>query len=165
MVTIRLCKVALVAAIALFFTLVAYGNLFDYDSNWQFVQHVLSMDTIFPNSTLRWRAITDASLQGLAYGLIIATQIAVAVLLWIGIVRLLANLRSAGFARSRSTAVAGLTLGFLLYSVGFVSIGGEWFAMWQSEVWNGDTKALAFLPMIGVALIILLMPEPETVAD
>jgi predicted small integral membrane protein len=31
--------------------------------------------------------------------------------------------------------------------------------MWQSEVWNGDMKALAFLSMIALVLIMLLMPE------
>lgn len=159
MPVVRLCKIAMVAGTALFFTLVAYGNIADYDSNWQFVQHVLSMDTIFPNSTLRWRAITDPSAQRSAYWLIIATQVAVAVLLWAGIIRLLVNVRSPSFDRARSTSVIGLTLGFLLYSVGFISIGGEWFAMWQSETWNGQTKALAFLTMIGVVLILLLVPE------
>lgn len=159
MPVIRLCKVALVAAIALFFTLVAYGNIADYDSNWQFVRHVLSMDTIFPDSTLRWRAITDPSVQEFGYWLIIATQIVVAILLWAGVLRLLANLRGPNFDRARSLAVVGLTLGFLLYSVGFVSIGGEWFAMWQSEVWNGNMKALAFLTMIALVLIALLIPD------
>jgi predicted small integral membrane protein len=159
MPVIRLCKVALVAAVAFFFTLVAHGNIADYNSNWQFVQHVLSMDTVFPDSTLRWRAITDPPVQELAYWLIIATQIAVAILLWVGVLRLLANLRSPKFDHARSTAVVGLTLGFLLYSVGFVSIGGEWFAMWQSETWNGDMKALTFLTMIALVLIVLLTPD------
>ena len=67
MVIVRLCKIALVAAIAFFFTLVAFGNLTDYNSNWQFVQHVLSMDTIFPGSTIRYRAITDPALQHAGY--------------------------------------------------------------------------------------------------
>ena len=81
---VRLCKTALVAAVAFFFTLVAYGNLTDYGSNWQFVQHVLSMDTTFPDSALRWRAITDPSVQRLGYLLIIATEIVVALILWFG---------------------------------------------------------------------------------
>jgi predicted small integral membrane protein len=49
---IRLCKTALVATIAVFFVLVAFGNITDYGTNWAFVQHVLAMDTIFPGSTL-----------------------------------------------------------------------------------------------------------------
>jgi predicted small integral membrane protein len=162
---VRLCKTALVAAIAFFFTLVAYGNLADYGSNWQFVQHVLSMDTTFPNSSLHWRAITDPSLQAVGYWLIILTEILVAVVLWIGVVRLLANLGGPNFQAVRTVAVAGLVLGFLLYAVGFVAIGGEWFAMWQSEIWNGQQKAFEFLTMISAVLIFLMLPEQPSTAS
>ena len=161
MVLIRACKIALVAAIALFFSAAAFGNITDYASNWAFVRHVLSMDTIFPNSTLRWRAITDPALQRAAYGLIIATQIGVAVLLWLGCIRLLRVIRAAAFARAKACAAAGLTIGLLLYAVGFVTIGGEWFAMWQSTVWNGQQKAFDFIGMIGVVLVVLLLPEAD----
>jgi predicted small integral membrane protein len=67
MIVVRSCKIALVAAVALFFTLVAVGNITDYDSNWQFVQHVLSMDTTFPDSKIHWRAITDPAIQQAGY--------------------------------------------------------------------------------------------------
>jgi predicted small integral membrane protein len=162
MVIVRLCKIALVAAVAFFFTLVAFGNLTDYGSNWQFVQHVLSMDTTFPDSDLHWRAITSPTIQTIGYWLIIATEIATAVILWLGAFRLLATVRTAEFARARNVAVAGLTLGLLLYAVGFIAIGGEWFAMWQSQTWNGEQKAFDFIAMIGAVLIILLLPECET---
>ena len=48
MIAVRLSKIAIVAVIALFFTVVAFGNITDYGTNWQLVQHVLSMDTRFP---------------------------------------------------------------------------------------------------------------------
>ena len=51
MIIVRLCKIVLVASIALFFTFIAFGNISDFDSNWQFVQHVLSMDTTSPDSS------------------------------------------------------------------------------------------------------------------
>ena len=57
----------MVAAIALFATLVAFGNITDYGTNFAFVQHVLSMDTIFELSTIRYRAITSPTLHQLAY--------------------------------------------------------------------------------------------------
>ena len=61
MLIIRLAKVVMVAALAAFAFLVTYDNLVDYGSNYQFVQHVLSMDTTFPDNTLRDRAITNPS--------------------------------------------------------------------------------------------------------
>jgi predicted small integral membrane protein len=159
MIVIRLCKTALVGSVALFFSLVAFGNITDYESNWQFVQHVLSMDTTFPNSNLHWRAIIDPRLQAAGYWLIIATEVLVAALLWAGTVRLLATIGSRDFNRAKATAVGGLSLGFLLYAVGFVSVGGEWFAMWQSQIWNGQQKAFEFIGMIAAVLVILMLSD------
>jgi predicted small integral membrane protein len=159
MIVVRLCKIALVASIALFFSFVAFDNISDCNSNWQFVQHVLSMDTTFPDSKLHWRAIIDPDIQRAAYWLIIATQVSTAVLLWLGTLRLLATIGASGFMRAKTPAVLGLTVGLLLYMVGFVTIGGEWFAMWQSATWNGQQKAFEFTAMIVGVLIVLVLPE------
>lgn len=161
MVVIRLCKIALVAASALFFSLVAYGNIADYGSNWLFVQHVLSMDTTFPNSSLHWRAITNPSMQEAGYWLIIAAEMIAAALLWLGAARLLTVAATPAFKGAKGIAVAGLTIGLLLYIVGFIIAGGEWFAMWQSAVWNGQQKAFDFIAMIGLVLVVLLLPDGD----
>src|SRR5438067_1515575 len=128
---IRLSKIALTATIALFFTLVAFGNITDYGSNWLFVQHVLSMDTTFPDSTLHWRAVVNPTIQTAAYWIIILWEAVAALLLWAGAIRLLLADSGDAFARSKGTAVLGLTVGFILYAAGFVDVGGDWFAMWQ----------------------------------
>src|SRR5437867_1675445 len=94
MIAIRAAKAALVAAVALFASLVTFGNLTDYNTNFVFVQHVLSMDTIFPFSTIKYRAITAPALHHAAYGLIIAAEAATAVLCWIGAVLLVRHLRA-----------------------------------------------------------------------
>jgi predicted small integral membrane protein len=157
---IQLSKAALVASAALFFTLVAFGNITDYGSNWLFVQHVLSMDTTFPDSSLHWRAITNPTLQSIGYWAIIAWELLTAAVLWIGVVGLIRARSAPDFMRAKQPAVLGLTMGFILYAAGFVDIGGEWFAMWQSQIWNGQEKAFEFLTMISAILIILLIPEP-----
>lgn len=58
MFAVRLIKIAMVASCALFALLVAYGNLVDYNTNYQFVRHTLSMDTTFPGNALMGRAVT-----------------------------------------------------------------------------------------------------------
>src|SRR5215217_6053077 len=75
MLVLRAAKTMAVAAMALLVSLVAFGNLTDYDTNFAFVQHVLSMDTILPNATIRYRAMTNPVLHHAAYALIIATEI------------------------------------------------------------------------------------------
>ena len=58
MLAIRLVKTSMVASTALFALLVAFNNLVDYGSNYEFVRHTLSMDTTFPGNALMGRAIT-----------------------------------------------------------------------------------------------------------
>jgi predicted small integral membrane protein len=163
MIAIRAAKAALVAAIAVFASLVTFGNLTDYDTNFVFVQHVLSMDTIYPSSTIKYRAIIDPALHHAAYSVIIAAEAATAVLCWIGAAALLRHIRNdaGAFNRAKTSAVGGLTFGFLLWQVGFMSIGGEWFGMWQSQQWNGVPSAFRFFITIIAVLIFVAMPDRE----
>lgn len=163
MIAIRAAKVALVAAIALFASLVVFGNVTDYNTNFEFVQHVLSMDTIYPSSTIKYRAITSPGLHHAAYAVIIAAEAAMAVLCWIGVVVLVRHIRAgaAMFNRMKMLAIIGLTLGFLVWQVGFMSIGGEWFGMWQSQQWNGVPSAFRFLMTIIAVLIFVAVPDQE----
>jgi predicted small integral membrane protein len=163
MIVIRLAKIVMVAAIALFATIVAFGNITDYGTNLAFVQHVLSMDTIFERSTIRYRAITSPALQHLAYAIIIATEALTAVLCWIGAYVLYTRRRAdaATFNRAKTFAVLGLTLGFLLWQVGFMTIGGEWFGMWQSKSWDGVPSAFRFVMVIMAMLIFVALPDGD----
>jgi predicted small integral membrane protein len=163
MIAVRAAKVALVAAVALFASLVAFGNLTDYQTNFLFVQHVLSMDTVFAFSNIGYRAITSPALHHAAYAAIIAAEGATAVLCGTGAAVLARRLRAdaATFNRAKSLAVTGLTLGFLIWQVGFISIGGEWFGMWQSQQWNGVPSAFRFLMTIIAVLILVAMPDQE----
>jgi predicted small integral membrane protein len=157
---IRLSKTGAVAAIAFFASLTAFGNITDYGTNWAFVQHVLSMDTVFATSMIKYRAIGNPTLQTAAYWLIIAAEMLTAILCWIGAARLLKTSGdAAAFDRAKGFAVAGLTLGFLLWQVGFMSIGGEWFGMWMSEHWNGVPDAFRFFVTILIVLVYVVLPD------
>ena len=163
MLALRAAKAVMVAAVALFATLVAFGNITDYGTNFAFVQHVLTMDTIFPTSTIRYRAIANPTLHHAAYALIIATEVAVALLCWAGVFMLTRRIGAdaAGFNRAKTLPVLGLTLEFLLWQVGFMTIGGEWFGMWQSTQWNGVPSAFRFVIVILGVLIFVALPDGE----
>ncbi len=158
MVLVRLSKILIAAGLALFCLLVAIGNITDYGSNWRFVQHVLAMDTIFPDSKLTWRAITNPDLQTAAYWGIIAAEalagIAFAAAAW----RMLRALRvpKSAFVAARQTMAVGVTVAFALWFIGFFVIGGEWFAMWQSSMWNGQRTAFMFVIAVMAAGIYVM---------
>ncbi len=163
MLALRLTKVAMAASLALFAFLVAFGNVTDYGSNFAFVRHVLSMDTTFPDNTLRWRAITDPTLWHAAYWLISVGEALTCVGYTVGTAALLRNLRAGGaaFNRAKQAIYVATALGFLVWFLGFMVIGGEWFAMWQSHTWNGQEAEFRFYAAIlGVGIFIALDDTP-----
>lgn len=164
---IRLSKIALVAAVGLLALLIVINNVTDYNTNFQYVYHVLSMDTIFPGSPLTWRAIRTPSLQHAAYLMIIATEAAIAGLCLVGAGQLVQAITATGrrFNRAKASAIYGLTLGVLLWFVGFMVVGGEWYAMWQSADWNGQQPAFRFLGCVGLVLIYLSLADTDLSTD
>ena len=162
----RLAKILLLAAVALFYTLVVFNNLTDFDSNYQFVRHVLSMDSTFPGNHGMWRAMTAPCWHLIFYASIIAWEIATMTLCWWGALRLwLARGKSAAeFHDARRIPVVALTLGMLMWLVAFLSVGAEWFLMWQSHTWNGQEAAFRMFVVLGIVLLILLQPESESPA-
>ena len=163
MVLIRLAKVTMIGLLAAYAFIVAYNNVVDYGSNYQFVRHVLSMDTTFPDNALMHRSITNESIWRVAYALIMAMEGLIAFLLALGAVMLLARLRAPAevFNRSKVWAVAGLTVGFALWFFGFMVIAGEYFAMWQSKEWNGQQAAFRITTEILAVLIFVSLPDRD----
>src|SRR3982074_2796730 len=121
------------------------------------------MDTSCRSTCTMYGRATSPALHQAAYAVIIAAEAATAVLCWIGAALLARHIRAAAgpFNRAKTFAVIGLTLGFLLWQVGFMSIGGEWFGMWQSQQWNGVPSAFRFVVTIIAVLIFLAMPDQE----
>lgn len=158
--TIRLSKCALLAAIAFYCSLVVFT---DYGSNRLFVEHVLAMDSIFPGSHEMWRAIPSARIQTAFYFSIIGWELLTAVFCWWGTARLLRQLRAAApdWNAAKRMAIGALTLGCLMWFVAFLSVGAEWFLMWQSKTWNGQEAAFRMFAMMGIVLIYLAMPEAD----
>jgi len=163
MIVIRLAKVLLVAAVAAFALLVAWDNVVDYDTNYTFVQHVLSMDTIFPDSALKSRAITSETAWRVVYAVIIATEFATGLLLAAGSVALLAALRAPAvrFNRAKALTVIGATIGFGLWFFGFLVVAGNYFLMWQSEQWNAEEAAFRFYVTLLAVLIFVCQKDED----
>jgi len=163
MVLIRIAKVTMIGSLAAYALIVAYDNIVDYGSNYQFVRHVLSMDATFPGNALMYRAITNESIWRAAYALIIVMEGLTAVLLGLGAVILLRRLNAPAevFNRSKVWAVTGLTIGFALWFFGFMVIAGEYFAMWQSKEWNGQEAAFRITTVILTVLIFVSLPDGE----
>ena len=159
----RLAKVLLLAAMAFFFTLVVLNNTTDFDSNYQFVRHVLMMDSTFPGNHGMWRAVSVPWVHLAFYCGIIAWEMLNAVLCWWGAIALLRALRApvSEFQRAKQVGIAALTAGMLLWFVAFLCVGAEWFLMWQSKLWNGQDAAFRMFACEGIVLVVLLLGEAD----
>ncbi len=157
----RTAKTGMVFGLAAFALLVAFNNLTDYRSNFLFVRHVLSMDTTFPGTALRWRALTLPWSWHAAYALIIAGELATGGLFAAAGVRMLRarTAPAAAFAQAKALAHYGALAGFLVWFAGFAVVGGEWFAMWQSHQWNGQEAAFRFL--VAILAVVLYVQQPD----
>jgi len=159
---LRAAKIALVSGVAIFYTFVVFNNLTDYNSNYQFVRHVLMMDSTFSGNQDMWRAINSPSAHSAFYASIIAWEVLTMLLYWWGAARMLRafNAHAAEFGRAKNVAIAALTLSLLMWLIAFLSVGGEWFLMWQSKSWNGQDAAFRMFAVVGIILLLVAQREP-----
>ena len=161
--SLRIAKMLLVFAVSGYHLLVVLNNTTDYGTNYEFVRHVLMMDSTRSGNGSMWRAMNSAVWHTAFYLSIIAWEMITAVLCCWGGLNLARALGGTAqeFNQAKRIAIAGLTLALLMWLVAFVSIGGEWFLMWQSKTWNGLDTASRMFTVIGIVLLFLAQPEAE----
>jgi predicted small integral membrane protein len=163
--TLRVVKMLLVLAVAAFYSFVVLDNTTDYNSNYQFVRHVLMMDSTLPGNHAMWRALKAPAWHTLFYASIITWEAITMILCWWGGFRLMRALRGSAeaFNQSKRVAIAALACALLMWMVAFLAVGGEWFLMWQSKTWNGEDAAFRVFAVIGI--ILLLVAQPDTASQ
>jgi predicted small integral membrane protein len=160
----RSAKLLLLAGIAFYYTLVVFNNLTDFGSNYEFIQHVLSMDTTIPGNHGMWRAMTSPGMHLVFYWMIILWESVTMVLAWWGLAGLAQKVRQRAevFNAGKRVAVMALTASLLMWLVAFLDVGGEWFLMWQSHIWNGQEEAFRMFVIVGFVLLLLVQPDTDT---
>jgi len=164
---LRLLQSLTVFLAGLYGLFVFAGNLMDYGSNYQFVEHVLSMDTTFDGNALMWRAITVPWIWTVAYlGIIVAEGVFAALGLIGGVVLFRRrNDDIVAYDRARVWGYSAYGVGLLIWFFGFIVIGSEWFAMWQSSTWNGKDTAMPLAILFAAFAALLAMNAPTTVSE
>jgi predicted small integral membrane protein len=161
--TLRTIKTALVFGVAIFYSLVAFNNITDYGSNYEFVRHVMMMDSTFPGNRGMWRAINTPLLHTAFYLSIITWETITMLLCWWGGIRMAQALggTATAFHQAKRVSIAALTLSLLMWLVVFLAVGGEWFLMWQSKTWNGQDAAFRMFTVVGIVLLLVAQPDSE----
>ena len=165
--SLSVAALVLVATNALYMLLVAFGNITDYDTNFEFVRRVLAMDTTNFGAgqgenldpQIMWRAIDNAVAAHIGYIALIVVEAIAGIVLLIATVAWIRHLRgTVSLAAARALATLGLVLVVLVFFTAFITIGGEWFQMWRSVNWNGldpafQNSTLAIVSIVVVHLV------------
>ena len=167
MLITRFCKIVMCLVLAVFCLLVAFDNLTDYETNYLFVRHVLSMDTTFAGNGLMYRSISDPLLWRVAYGLIIAAEAVTGLLFLAGAVRMWQAREASGadFDRAKAYAIAG-AFGRIPRLVLRLH-GDSRRVVRHVEIANldGQQAAFRFCMAVLVVLILLNQPDPDLPGD
>jgi predicted small integral membrane protein len=139
----RLIKILFSGAVGVYISLVCFNNVFDYNSNFPFVRMVANMEDTFSKERNGWRAINSVSWHHILFILIVIWELSIAFLVWLGFFRMISKLRLSAieFKQAKKYTSLGMALGVLLWFTAFITIGGEWFLMWQSKTWNAQSTA------------------------
>jgi predicted small integral membrane protein len=159
----RRLKIFMIGGIAVLCAFIVAGNIHDPGTNLLFVQHVFSMDTIIPVSAIADHALPIPLLWRIGFWLIVLGEGLTAILFALGTVELLRarKFKARDFHQAKRFVFAGADCGFLVWFIGFLAVGGEWFAMWQSQVWNGQQPAFRIFASILLVLIFVAQPDAE----
>jgi predicted small integral membrane protein len=159
----RILKIIMSGGLAILTALIAYANIHDPGQNLSYVEHVLSMDTVPPDSAMRDHALPIPLAWQVAFWTIVAGEALTAVLFAVGAVELwrARHLKARMFHEAKRCVYLGAAGGLLIWFVGFTAIGGEWYAMWQSQVWNGQQAAFRITALILLTVIFVGQQDCE----
>lgn len=129
--------------ICIFGLLVMMQNFFDYNSNYVYVAHILSMDTITANENIMYRAIKSPYLHHRIYWFIITMEVTYTVLCLMGTYHMYRKINDSAeaFHEAKKFSIMGILVAIFIYYVCLQTVGTEWFDMDTSKAWNAKEWA------------------------
>ncbi|WP_133406492.1 DUF2165 family protein [Parashewanella tropica] len=161
----RFSKALTSGFVGVFCLIVGYNNVVDFNTNYQFIVHVLSMDSMepwFSGTQLFDRAISDHGLIIAAYWFIILSEILAGLVISLGVFFMFkgAKENKVTFIKGQGVFLLGATLAIFIWYFCFAVIGSEWFQMWASTE-NAQMKAYTFSAFILMVMIYVIIPSPK----
>lgn len=163
-------KATIAFTVGFFCLLVGYDNIVDFDTNYEFVNAVLSMDDMEPffsgNKDIDSRAIANPTVHLIAYWIIIIGELITGLICMTGSIYMFFSIEKKRFINGQVIYLIGATFAILLWYLGFAVIGGEYFSMWANKM-NGQMKAYTFSIFILLTALYVALPyiKPATTSD
>lgn len=162
---IRLSKIIILLTVASLASIVVFGNVTDYNSNFQFVSHVMSMDTKpdYLGNAIVYRAITQPVIHHISYICIIIFETFIALSALKGSWDMWVNRKASSeeFHRAKVWGIISLTCCCILWFFAFQVVAAEWFGMWMSKTWNGLPDATRLVTYMFLGLIFISLKNDD----
>lgn len=162
---IRVSKAFILFSVGALGAVVVFGNLTDYDSNFQFVSHVMNMDSKpdYLGKAIEYRAISAPWVHHLAYISVILIEATITFLALAGAYAMFQarNASAETFHQSKRLGILSLMLCCFLWFFGFQVVAGEWFGMWMNSQWNGLPSAFRLVTYMLLALIYISLKNDD----
>ncbi len=158
----RLFKILLIFFIALFCLSVGFNNIVDYDVNFQFLSHVVSMDAMkpwFDLSISESRSITNPSVHAFLYTCIITAELSAGLLALLACLMMIKNIKDdSKFLRAKYIYLSATAIMITVWYFGFNVIGVGWFYMWASQ-YDAQATAYNFVIFLLISLMYVMRRE------
>ncbi len=162
---LRLIKIILIATIAAWGYVGAFGNMLDWSGTYGAVLATATMST-WEGGAESWRATSNPALVFVAAALIPLLKLLFAGLCTTGAWSMwCARANAAAFERAKSIGLAGCGVAIFLLFAGWIVVAETWFELWRSPTMgavSGET-AWRYLGSVGlIGLFVALRDEPDS---
>ncbi|WP_392560113.1 DUF2165 family protein [Orbus mooreae] len=159
--TQQILKATIAFTVGFFCLIVGFDNIVDFNTNYSFVNSVLSMNTMEPffsgSEAITSRAITNQTVHLIGYWIIIIGELFTGLVCMTGSLYMFASIKKSRFVNGQVIYLVGAVLAVLVWYFGFAVIGGEYFSMWANKM-NGQSKAYTFATFILLTAIFVGLP-------
>ncbi len=158
---LRIAKVFLIFAVAMWGLVGAFGNVTDWDGTIGAVGAATSMAT-FEGGVDSWKATTNPAVIFAGALFIMLSKVLAGLLCLAGAWRMLVTRGDdAAFAKAKTLALTGCAVAVFMLFGGFIVIAESWFELWQSEVMRAPVLESAYRYAGMIALIALFVGARE----
>jgi predicted small integral membrane protein len=129
------------------------------------VRPLIEMTNTYGNPWQTWRAISAPWAASVGLVLIMAAETTAGILGIISIVVMLVNIRgnAAAFAKGKAWMILACLFAILVWGIGFMVVGGDWFLAWQAnkEPLATQLGAMIYFLPCALALIVAMIHQEE----
>ncbi len=154
---LRITKILLIAAVALWGFISAFLNIIDWSGTLRAVTAATSMATF--EGAADWKATSNPAVIWVGSLFILLSKIGAAILCLIGLIKMwsVRKADAATFQSAKKFALTGCTVAVFMLFSGFIVVAESWFELWRSDVMRGPVLESAFRYGGMIALIALIV--------